>query len=79
MKNPNPNEKDRYQVPVWNQEVEFYEDYQVGKVDRSIRRTISEGELMIFSSLLLDLHPYVADDKWAREEGLFGKRIVLVL
>jgi len=76
VKNPNPNEKDRYQVPVWNQEVEFYEDYQVGKVDRSIRRTISEGELMIFSSLLLDLHPYVADDKWAREEGLFGKRIV---
>ena len=76
MKNPNPNEKERYQVPVWNQEVEYYEDYQVGKVDRSIRRTISEGELMIFSSLLLDLHPYVADDKWAREEGLFGKRIV---
>ena len=76
MQNPNPDPKARYEVPVWNQDVKLYEDYKVGEVDRSIRRTISEGEVMLFSSLLLDLHPYVADDKWAREEGLFGKRIV---
>ena len=67
---------DRYAVPVWNQDVKLYEDYEVGEVDRSIRRTISEGEMMLFSSLLVDLHPYVADDIFAREEGLFGKRIV---
>jgi acyl dehydratase len=66
----------RYSVPAWNQDTKLYEDYQVGERDRSIRRTISEGEMMIFSSLLVDLHPYVADDIWARESGMFGKRIV---
>ena len=57
MKNPNPDPQSRYEVPVWNQDTKLYEDYEVGEVDRSIRRTISEGEVMIFSSLLLDLHP----------------------
>lgn len=66
----------RYAVPVWNQDDKMYEDYVAGEVDRSIRRTISEGEMMVFNSLLLDMHPYVADDIFAREEGLFGKRIV---
>ncbi|CAN5320636.1 MaoC family dehydratase [soil metagenome] len=66
----------RYDVPVWNQDVKLYEDYEVGEVDRSIRRTISEGEMMVFSSLLVDLHPYVADDIFAREQGMFGRRIV---
>ncbi|MEP6478584.1 MAG: MaoC family dehydratase [Rhodoglobus sp.] len=68
--------EDRYTVPVWNQEVKLYEDFEIGEVDRSIRRTISEGESMLFSALLMDLHPYVADDIWAREEGIFGKRLV---
>jgi acyl dehydratase len=68
--------EERYAVPVWNQDVKLYEDYEVGEVDRSIRRTISEGEMMLFSSLLVDLHPYVADDIWAREEGIFNRRIV---
>ncbi len=77
MSNPNPDAKKRYEVPVWNQDDKKYEDYEVGEVDRSIRRTISEGEMMLFNALLLDMHPYVADDIFAREEGLFGKRIVL--
>jgi acyl dehydratase len=76
MRNPNQDPAARNAVPAWNQDVKLYEDYEVGEVDRSIRRTISEGELMIFSSLLVDLHPYVADDIFAREEGMFGKRIV---
>jgi acyl dehydratase len=76
MKNPNTDPQARYAVPVWNQEVNLYEDFTVGDVDRSIRRTISEGESMLFSSLLMDLHPYVADDIFAREDGLFGKRLV---
>ena len=76
MTHPNPDADARYEVPVWNQDVKLYEDYEVGEVDRSIRRTISEGEVMLFSSLLVDLHPYVADDIWAREEGMFGRRIV---
>ena len=76
MRNPNSDPIARNAIKAWNQDEKFYEDYGVGEVDRSIRRTISEGEVMIFSSLLLDLHPYVADDKWAREEGKFGRRIV---
>jgi len=76
MKNRNSDPADRYRVPAWNQDTKLYEDYEVGETDRSIRRTISEGEMMLFNSLLLDMHPYVADDIWAREEGLFGKRIV---
>ncbi len=76
MKNPNPDPKARYAVPVWNQDLKLYEDYAVGEVDRSIRRTISEGEVMQFSAMVMDLHPYVADDIWAREEGLFKRRLV---
>jgi acyl dehydratase len=76
VKNPNPDPTARNAVPVWNQDVKLYEDYEVGEVDRSIRRTISEGEVMIFSSMLVDLHPYVADEIFARDEGLFGRRIV---
>lgn len=76
MKNLNSDKDARYKIPVWNQDDKHYEDYEVGERDRSIRRTISEGEMMLFNSLLLDMHPYVADDIWAREEGIFGKRIV---
>jgi acyl dehydratase len=76
VKNPNSDPVARNAVPVWNQDVKLYEDYAVGEIDRSIRRTISEGEVMIFSSMLVDLHPYVADEIFARDEGLFGRRIV---
>ena len=31
---------------------------------------------MLFNSLVLDCHPYVADDIFAREEGVFGRRLV---
>jgi len=51
MKNPNPDPKARYEIPVWNQDVKLYEDYQVGEVDRSLRRTISEGEVMLLTHL----------------------------
>jgi acyl dehydratase len=76
MKNRTNDPAARYSIPAWNQDSKLYEDYLVGETDRSIRRTISEGETMLFNSLLLDMHPYVADAFWAREEGLFGKRLV---
>ena len=63
-------------VPVWNAEDWFYEDIVIGHQIRSIRRTISEGESMQFNALVLDMHPYVADEIFAREEGVFGKRLV---
>jgi acyl dehydratase len=63
-------------IPVWNAENWFYEDFRVGHKIRSLRRTISEGEAMLFNSLVMDLHPYVADQQFAKEEGVFGKRLV---
>lgn len=76
MKNPNPDPATHKQIPVWNQETWLYEDFEVGAKARSISRTISEGESMQFNALVLDMHPYVADDIFAREEGVFNKRLV---
>lgn len=63
-------------IKVYNTEDWLYEDFVVGQKDRSIRRTISEGEAMLFNSLVLDMHPYVGDEKFATEDGLFGRRLV---
>lgn len=63
-------------LPVYNTEDWMYEEFEPGKQIRSIRRTISEGESMLFNSLVLDMHPYVGDEIFAREEGLFQKRLV---
>ena len=76
MKNPNADVSKHKEIPIWNAEDWYYEDIQVGKRLRSIRRTISEGESMQFNALVMDLHPYVADEIFAKEEGLFGKRLV---
>ena len=67
---------DHTEIPIWNAETWLYEDFEVGKRDRSIRRTISEGESMMFNALVMDMHPYVADEIFAKEEGIFGKRLV---
>ncbi|TGV02604.1 MaoC family dehydratase [Flavivirga rizhaonensis] len=63
-------------IPVYNTEEWMYEDFKIGQKDRSIRRTISEGEAMLFNGLVLDMHPYVGDQVFAEEDGLFGKRLV---
>jgi len=63
-------------IPVWNSENWCYEEFEVGLQIRSIRRTISEGESMQFNLLVLDMHPYVADELFARAEGQFGRRLV---
>ena len=76
MKNPNPDPAKHKEVLIWNAEDWLYEDFEVGKRARSIRRTISEGESMLFNAIVLDMHPYVADDVFAKEEGVFGKRLV---
>ena len=67
---------DHADLPVWNAENWFYEDFEIGQKIRSLRRTISEGESMQFNALVLDMHPYVADDLFAQREGVFGKRLV---
>jgi acyl dehydratase len=76
MTNPNPDASKHSQIKIWNQETWLYEDFEVGLRARSIRRTISEGESMAFNALVMDMHPYVADEIFAREEGIFGKRLV---
>ena len=76
LKNPNPDAAEHKEISIWNAEDWLYEDFEVGKCARSIRRTISEGESMLFNAMVLDMHPYVADDVFAKEEGIFGKRLV---
>ncbi|MFD1882340.1 MaoC family dehydratase [Paracoccus pacificus] len=67
---------DHAQIPVWNAENWYFEDFTPGDKIRSIRRTISEGESMLFNSLVMDHHPYVSDEEFAVEEGVFGRRLV---
>ena len=74
--NPNPDPAKHKDIPLFNTEIWFYEDFEVGWKIRSMRRTISEGESMLFNSLVLDCHPYVADEIFARNEGVFGRRLV---
>jgi len=76
VKNPNPDPAKHKEIAIWNAEDWLYEDFEVGMRARSIRRTISEGESMLFNAIVLDMHPYVADDVFAKEEGVFGKRLV---
>src|SRR5580698_9053207 len=76
MKNPNPDPAKHKEITIWNAEDWLYEDFEVGKRARSIRRTISEGESMLFNAIVLDMHPYVADDVFAKEEGIIKKRLI---
>ena len=74
--NPKNMPTDHAEIPVWNSENWFYEDVIIGHKIRSIRRTISEGEAMQFNCMVLDMHPYVGDEMFAKEEGMFNKRLV---
>lgn len=67
---------DHAEIPVWNSEDWYYENFEIGDKIRSIRRTISEGESMLFNSLVMDHHPYVSDQEFAEQDGVFGKRLV---
>jgi|TARA_Y100000590_G_scaffold448423_1_gene585041 Acyl dehydratase len=74
--NPKNMPKDHADIPVWNSENWFYEDVILDHKIRSLRRTISEGEAMQFNCMVLDMHPYVGDEVFAKEEGMFNKRLV---
>lgn len=76
MKNPNPDALKHKEIPIWNAENWFFEDIRIGRRIRSIRRTISEGECMLFNGMVMDYHPYVADELFAKNEGIFGRRLV---
>lgn len=68
--------EDHAAIPVWNAEDWYFEDFVVGDRIRSIRRTIAEGESMQFNSLVMDHHPYVSDELFTVQEGMFGRRLV---
>tara|TARA_Y100000590_G_scaffold168928_1_gene193198 strand:+ start:212 stop:769 length:558 start_codon:yes stop_codon:yes gene_type:complete len=68
--------REHSEIPVWNSENWFYEDVIIEHKIRSLRRTISEGEAMQFNCMVLDMHPYVGDEVFAKEEGMFNKRLV---
>ncbi len=68
--------RDHADLPVWNAENWFYEDWPVGQKIRSLRRTMAEGDSHLFNTLVLDIHPYVQDQMFAEREGIFGKRLV---
>ena len=68
--------QDHGEIPVWNSENWFYEDVIIDHKIRSLRRTISEGEAMQFNCMVLDMHPYVGDDHFAKNKGMFKKRLV---
>jgi len=74
--NPHDMPIDHSELPVWNSENWFYEDVIIDHKIRSLRRTISEGEAMQFNMMVLDMHPYVGDEHFAKNEGIFKKRLV---
>jgi hypothetical protein len=47
-------------IPVWNAENWFYDDIEIGRCIRSIRRTISEGESMLFNIASISRPSYIA-------------------
>ncbi|HEV2897209.1 MAG TPA: MaoC family dehydratase [Pseudaminobacter sp.] len=67
---------DHADIPVWNAENWFYEDWQVGHKIRSLRRTMAEGDSHLFNTLVLDIHPYVQDRMFAEKDGIFGQRLI---
>jgi len=63
-------------IPLWGCEDIYWEDFEIGHSVRTIRRTLTEGESQTFNTLMCDIHPYVSDEIYARDEGLFGRRIL---
>src|SRR6056297_53121 len=64
------------EIPAWNSENWYFENFEVGDRIRSIRSTSSEGEALLCNSLVMDHLPSVSDERFAAEEGVFGKRLV---
>jgi acyl dehydratase len=74
--NPNSDPARHTEIPLYHSENWMYEEFEIGEKARSIRRTISEGEAMLFNAMVLDMHPYVGDEVFATKEGYFGRRLV---
>ena len=51
-------------------------DIHAGRRFTSARRTVTEGEMMGFAGVTGDFNPVHVDEVFAREESLFGRRVV---
>ena len=51
-----------------------FDDYKVGEGFRTTARTITEADLVMFSTLTGDTNPLHMDAEYARE-GVYGKRV----
>ena len=55
----------------------YYEEFQVGQVfDHAIRRTVTETDNVIFSTMTHNPAPLHLDEEYCRNETEFGQRIV---
>jgi acyl dehydratase len=52
----------------------YFEEFQVGDVVVSARRTITEADVVMFAGLSGDYTPIHTDEEYARQ-GLFGQRV----
>jgi acyl dehydratase len=51
----------------------FYEDFCIGQVVRTARRTITEADIVNFAGLTGDFNPLHTDELFARQEGIGGR------
>jgi len=63
-------------VPIWACEDIYWEDFEIGRQLRTIRRTITEGECQTFNAMVGDMHPYGCDQIFIEDEGLFDRPVV---
>jgi acyl dehydratase len=55
----------------------YYEEFRVGQVfDHAIRRTITETDNVLFSTMTHNPAPLHLDEEYCRDETEFGQRIV---
>jgi acyl dehydratase len=55
----------------------YYEEFQVGQVfDHAIRRTITETDNVLFSTMTHNPAPLHLDEEYCREHTEFGQRVV---
>ena len=67
---------DHAELPVWNAENWFYEDWPVGQKIRSLRRTIARATATCSTRWCSTSTPTSQDQMFAEREGIFGKRLV---
>lgn len=53
----------------------YFEDFTVGRTFTSPSRTITETDVVMFAALSGDMNEIHTSEVWAREHGMFGRRV----